>query len=306
MLMNNNKKVLIITSTIDCTVDYIIKKYCNVVDFYRFDVDRFSEYKINIGKGEQWEIICEQWRLIKKDIYSIYYRKPRIPDLSEFEKEYQYMIAKDMISVVNGLVDDFEGKVLSKPYLLRKTENKTFQFLYAKANNIAVPESYIGNSNNMAIEFLNDKSIIKPLTTGKVVLESRTEIYQTNYIKEISENIALTPVYIQKYVNKKYEVRMTYIDGTFFTIRIDSEDKLDWRKNYAGLKYSIIECPEDIANICVKMLKDFKLKYGAFDFIVDENEQWIFLEVNPNGQWQWLEEKIGIPISKKIVDYLIG
>lgn len=302
----SNKKVLIITSTIDCTVDYIIQKYCNVADFYRFDVDRFSEYKIIIGESEQWKIICEHWSLIKKDIYSIYYRKPRIPDLSEFEKEYQYMIARDMISVVNGLVDDFEGKVLSKPYLLRKTENKTFQLLYAKKNNLAVPGSYIGNSNNTAIEFLNDKSIIKPLTTGKLVLEDRTEIYQTNYIKDLSEDIALTPVYIQKYINKKYEVRMTYIDGTFFTIRIDSEDKLDWRKNYAGLKYSIIECPEHISNACMMLLKDFKLKYGAFDFIVDENEQWIFLEVNPNGQWQWLEQKIGIPISKRIVDYLIG
>lgn len=299
------KKVLIITSTIDCTVDYITQKYNGSVDFYRFDVDKFSDYEISIGGENQWKISCIHWSLVKGDIYSIYYRKPRIPDLSEFEKEYQYMIAKDMISTVNGLVDDFEGKVLSKPYLLRKTENKVFQLLYAKKNNLVIPESYIGNSDKCAREFLNDKSIIKPLTTGKVVLEDKTEIYQTNYFTELSEDITMMPVYIQKYQNKKYEVRMTYINGSFFTVRIESEDKLDWRKNYGGLKYTVIECPKQIADYCVKMLEDFKLEYGAFDFIVDEDERWIFLEVNPNGQWQWLEQILEIPISRRIVDYLI-
>ena len=53
------------------------------------------------------------------------------------------------------------------------------------------------------------------------------------------------------------------------------------------------------------MLKDFGLMFGAFDFIVDQNGDWIFLEINPNGQWLWLEKILGLPISKKIVDYLV-
>ena len=53
------------------------------------------------------------------------------------------------------------------------------------------------------------------------------------------------------------------------------------------------------------MMDDFSLNFGAFDFIVTPDDEWIFLEINPNGQWLWLEQKLGINISKKIVEYLV-
>jgi len=300
------RNILVVTSSIDSTVDYIIYKYKKYARFCRFNVDRFSEYEIIIGGSNQWMISCDKWKVKKSDIHSVYYRKPRLPIVEEYENDYRGMIYRDIISLVNGIVDDFEGKVLTKPYILRKTENKIFQLLYAQKNGIIIPESFIGNSNKKAISFLDKKSIIKPITTGKLISEYKTELYQTNYFENFDDDITLTPIYLQEYKRKEYEVRLTCIKDTFFAVRIDSEDKLDWRKNYNGLKYTVIECPNIIRNMCLQMLRDFELDYGAFDFIVNENEEWIFLEVNPNGQWQWLEQELKIPISDKIVNYLIS
>ena len=56
--------------------------------------------------------------------------------------------------------------------------------------------------------------------------------------------------------------------------------------------------------MCINMLNEFRLNFGAFDFIVDERGKWIFLEVNPNGQWLWLEKILDLSISYRIVDYL--
>lgn len=308
MIEKLKKKVLIITSSIDLTTDYIIDLYKNKVDFYRMDVDNFSEYEIIIGDKNDWIIYSTYWKssLKKKDLYSIYYRKPRLPDLSSYEYVYQNMIAKDIITLINGIVDDFDGKVLTKPYILRKTENKIFQLLYAKRNGFTVPKSFIGNSNEAAKIYSGKKSIIKPISIGKVNCGNEVEIYQTSYLSEIEEDISLTPVYLQNYIYKNYEIRMTYINGCFFPVRIDSKDKLDWRKNYSGHVYSIVDCPKDIINKCNCLLDDFDLKFGAFDFIVNENGEWVFLEVNPNGQWQWLEQALKLPISEKIIEYLIN
>lgn len=300
------KKVLIITSSIDSTVDYILNKYDGIAEFYRFDVDVFSKYEVVLGGTRQWVISCSEWSLEKKELYSIYYRKPRLPELDKYNLDYQGMIAKDIISLINGIVDDFHGKVLTKPYILRKTENKAFQLLYAQKKGLLIPESFVGNSNKRSSNFLDKKSIIKPLTTGKIKSGDGVELYQTSYFTMLDEDISLTPIYLQEYINKLYEVRMTYIDGCFFTVRIDSEDKLDWRRNYRTLQYKIIDCPLEIIGQCTRLLKDFRLYYGAFDFIVDENNQWVFLEVNPNGQWLWLEHELQIPISKKIVKYLVS
>lgn len=300
------KAVLIITSSIDITVDYIIKKYQNEARFYRLNVDELSRYRIDVGEVSQWTIACSNWIIEKSSVYSIYYRKPILPDLSKYEKDYHGMIAKDIISLINGIVDDFEGKVLTKPYILRKTENKTFQLLYATRKGFHIPTSYIGNNKDLVLENINKhKSIIKPLTTGKVKKYDGIEIYQTNYINELQEDIAFTPLYVQNYVEKNYEVRMTCVNNNVFPVRIDSENKLDWRKNYVGLKYSGIECPQIVMDRCFKLMEDFDLKFGAFDFIVNKSDEWIFLEINPNGQWLWLEKALDIPISQHIIQYLI-
>ena len=301
------KVVLIISSSIDVTTDYIIKEYSNEADFYRINVDEFSKYRIDIGGCCQWIISCDEWKLEKASVDSIYYRKPILPDLSEYDPNYHGMISKDIISLINGIADDFEGKVLTRPCILRKTENKTFQLLYALRNGLIIPKSYIGNDKEAVAQCLNNgKSIIKPLTTGKVKKCDGIELFQTNYICEIQNDISLTPLYVQSYQEKKYEVRVTCINDSIFAVRIDSEDKLDWRKNYAGIHYSIIDCPIEVKNCCLNMMRDLGLIFGAFDFIVNLNDEWVFLEVNPNGQWLWLEQILNISISRGIVQYLIS
>ena len=299
------KKILIITSSFDYTTNYVVENYGDIADFYRFNVDQFEDYNINIYNSG-WEIICDKWKLQKKDLCSIYYRKPSVPNLDKFQSEYRVMIAKDIISIVNGIADEFYGRVLSRPSVLRRAENKVLQLLYAARKNFLFPGSYIGNSAEIANNLFDSQMIIKPITTGKLLINGQTELYHTMYFHPIKEQISLMPVYVQKYTEKKYEVRLTFIDNQVFPIRIDSNNKLDWRMDYAGNTYQEIELPQYIYDACKSMLDEFGLAFGAFDFIVDKNDEWVFLEVNPNGQWLWLECACKLPISKSIVSYLLG
>ena len=91
-----------------------------------------------------------------------------------------------------------------------------------------------------------------------------------------------------------------------YAVRIDTSNKIDWRLDYSNHKYTVIKCPEEIEDFCIQMLIDFQLEFGAFDFIVTNDNQWYFLEVNPNGQWLWLENILELDISEKIIDLLDG
>jgi D-alanine-D-alanine ligase-like ATP-grasp enzyme len=53
-------------------------------------------------------------------------------------------------------------------------------------------------------------------------------------------------------------------------------------------------------------LEHFGLRYGAFDFVVEPEGQWVFLECNPNGQWLWLEDEADQPISAALAAVLAG
>ena len=265
-----DKYVLIITSSFDQTVFYIINRYPQV-SFFRFNVDQLNDYKVNIN-NQGWSISYHDEYITNNDVHSIYYRKPTFPDLSEYEVSYHSMIHKDILALINGIVDVFPGKVLTKPFILRLTENKAFQLLKASQYGFIIPSSYIGNDQFKANKY--NQGIIKPLSTGKVQIGDGYEIYQTNIFQGIHENISLTPIYVQKYIKKQYEVRLTIIDQYVYAVRIDTIDQVDWRN------------------------------VGAFDFIVTPNNEWVFLEVNPNGQWLWLEESLNLDISKGIIEYL--
>jgi len=94
------KRILIITSSVDETTTYIINKYHKEVDFFRVNVDRFNEYKFCI-ENEGWSISNDCFRITSEDIYSIYYRKPMLPDLSIYDSQYHLMIQRDIIAVIN-------------------------------------------------------------------------------------------------------------------------------------------------------------------------------------------------------------
>ena len=46
------------------------------------------------------------------------------------------------------------------------------------------------------------------------------------------------------------------------------------------------------------------LRFGALDFVVTPDDRWIFLEINSNGQWAWIEDATGQPVAAAIADAL--
>ncbi|HFL3259433.1 TPA: hypothetical protein ACG3I5_003099 [Clostridioides difficile] len=191
--------------------------------------------------------------------------------------------------------------------ILRQSENKVYQAKIAKKVGFEFANSSIGTSVDNINDVISSGGIIKPLTTGKIVNGQKCELIQTSRIDTyIEEDISLTPIYVQEYVEKYYELRITIVDDKIYPVRIDAYNIVDWRVNQEYNKYSLVDIPKNIENKCLEMLKILNLKFGAFDFIVNKKEEFIFLEVNPNGQWLWLEEILDLNISQEIVRYLQG
>ena len=297
-------KILIITCSYDKTIDYIIEKNKYRANFFRFNVDLFADYGITISNS-YWEISYRNNTINSNTTLSIYYRKPTFPDTSDFAPEYRRIINSDILAIIDGLANSFSGVVLTKPYLLRQAENKIFQLIYAKSRSILMPKSFIGNNDHW--KCINDQRIIKPISVGKIETSSGIAIIQTNLMHENDsyDSPELTPVYIQEYIKKSFEVRITVVDDDFFAVKIVSDNMIDWRAGNNN-QYEIIDIPIEIKKCIKMMMKDFQLRFGAIDYIVDVDGKWYFLEINPNGQWQWLECILGLSISDSIMNMLLG
>ena len=299
-----SKKILIVTSTIDRTVDYIIRKYSEY-DFFRFNLDQFSQYQLAITL-DGFEIANDYRAISSEDCMAIYYRKPMLENLEGvIAPEYQNFIFKESYSAVEGLVDSFDGVCLSKPSIMRRANNKVYQLAKAKSVGFTFPELCITNSEKKINEFHQSKTIVKPLAVGTVMHENEKEFVQTNIYNEDCSKSSLkyAPSYFQLYAAKDFEVRATFVGTTCFAVKIRSENDVDWRVRNNVIDYEVMQLPDLIYDQCIAFMDACEMQFGCFDFIVRENN-WFFLEMNANGQWAWLEFELGINISGAIMEYL--
>jgi len=121
------------------------------------------------------------------------------------------------------------------------------------------------------------------------------------------ESLSYAPVIFQRRIEKKIDLRVTVVGDQVFAVSIDSqalkETETDWRhSSVSSLDHEVFDLPKDLGESCKLMVKRLQLRYGAIDLVMDKSGKYWFLECNPNGQWAWIENRTGLPISAAIVD----
>ncbi|WP_248961631.1 MvdC/MvdD family ATP grasp protein [Sphaerisporangium perillae] len=118
------------------------------------------------------------------------------------------------------------------------------------------------------------------------------------------------PVIAQAYVPKRVEIRVTVAGTRVFAAEIHSQvsnhTKYDWRHYDPGAT-PIMEhdLPGETSARCVALVESLGLTYGAIDLILTPDGRYVFLEINPNGQFLWIEAATGLPISAAVGDLLM-
>ncbi|MET9239689.1 MvdC/MvdD family ATP grasp protein [Nonomuraea sp. NPDC003709] len=117
------------------------------------------------------------------------------------------------------------------------------------------------------------------------------------------------PAMLQPNVPKAYELRVTVVGERVFAASIDSQasrmTEVDWRHlEDPKTRYAAYDLPRNVADGCVRLVAGLGLSFAALDFIVTPDGRYVFLELNVNGQWAFVEMLTGLPISDAIADWL--
>lgn len=186
----------------------------------------------------------------------------------------------------------------------------------AAAQGFKIPQTLITNSPDDFEFFLtqipSQKAIYKPLTYyyEEDNIAVFTSVVPLDAPTKFKNNIYVTPLLLQEQIEKEFELRITVVGEKAYSVRIDSQSfnstRIDWRRDQTIENiYSQFVLPEHIESKIISLHKKLGLVYGAYDFIVDKSGEFVFLEVNPSGQWLWLEQATGIEISSAIARLLI-
>lgn len=101
---------------------------------------------------------------------------------------------------------------------------------------------------------------------------------------------------------------MTVIEEKAYVVRIESAKgesiSVDWQTEKDELKFIPCELPYNICKKCINFVSHNGLVFGTID-LVQVNDDFYFLEINPNGEWGWLQEGARLPIAEAITDCLV-
>lgn len=314
--------VLLITNKADITTDFVVSELTKRgVGFYRLnteDIGDSVQLNIDIENESFWLFDTILGRAIDlADISSVYFRRPEIKsDFPNTTHAERYFLRRELAVSLETIYELLSNaKWLNTIKAIRKAENKVYQLLVAKQIGFTIPPALVTNTPDTALEFYkrwDQQCIIKPLRHGLIQEGDDESIIFTSKVLLDDDNlgrVSACPVYLQKHIHKQADVRVTVVGENVFAAMIHSQDnkesQVDWRRSEYPLPHTEIELPEKISSLCVNYIKKMNLRFGAIDFVLDQNSTYIFLEINPNGQWAWIERQLGFPIAKNLTDLLI-
>lgn len=203
-------------------------------------------------------------------------------------------------------------------WLMQKYSVKSNQILIAKKLGLKIPETAITNDSSVikSMAERHKEIIVKPLVYSGFARNGSqfgcfTNILSANEIRNLSnEQLSYAPAIFQQRITKFQELRITIIGDEVFACEIKTKDgteeNIDWRiESVEELPHEMVEIPLDIADQLRKLLKMMGLNFGAIDMIKDDVGDYYFIEINPNGQYFWMELLTGAPMTEAMVSLIL-
>lgn len=263
-----------------------------------------------------WDgVLATEYHQVRlSEIRSVWYRHPShfvLPEgMSGPERRHAAAEARCGLAGVLSSLD-----VLWVNYPARESDAlKPRQLHVARRCGLRVPDSLVTNRPAGVREFAQsiDGALAgKTLAAALLVESGRLQMAYTRRIEpaELDDlaGVDTTAHLFQPFETKKWECRVTVVGRQVFAAAIHAGSdaaRVDWRADYDSLDYTVVEPPGPVTAGMLEFMAAFGLSFGAFDFAVTPDEEWIMFECNPFGAYGWLEDALDLPITAALADLL--
>jgi ATP-grasp ribosomal peptide maturase len=313
--------VLILAEEIDVSADAMVRALRHRdVPVCRVDTAWFpSQLSIHAElRGDRWagELRTPHRTLGLGGIRSVWYRSPsafRFPDqLSSTERRHANTEAK---LGIGGVLASLPALWINHPNRLADAVYKPAQLATAARCGLSVPVTLVTNDADAVRRFASSaptgQVVTKMFGATSIGEEGRRKVAFTRLVDRADladlRGVEVTAHQFQQWVPKSHDARVIAAGDQLFAFAIHAdtaESYVDFRYDYSALRYDVIDLPPAVAAGIASYLDAFGLVYGAFDFVVDPDSRWWFLECNPGGQYGWLETHTGARITDSLADLL--
>lgn len=309
--------ILLATNKRDLTTDFVVLELRRrSLEFVRLNTEDLPSFEVTIPDGDPAALSLRCGKAIVEvgRVMGAYYRRPGIPKGPDKKASAAAYVSAEWSAVLRTLWNALQGRWLNSPFDILRAEDKPRQLAAARDVGFSVPQTVVTNVFETARDFIDQGSAVgKPLRhalvddgdTGTVIFTSRLDRLH----EDDAPRVQRAPLILQREIPKRADLRIIVVDDQVFATRIGSqahdETKVDWRRGVrSDLTHETITLPIDITEACIGVTRRLGLRFAAIDLVEDRSGHLWFLEANPNGQWAWIEQRTGAPITAAIVDGL--
>lgn len=245
--------------------------------------------------------------LALSDVSAVWWRRPRPPIIGDRSPEVVDWAQRQAFAALDSALMNIDAVWVNHPRANRIAEDKPANLRRADACGLRVPDWCVTNEPDRARAFMRsvDAVVAKPVESAWV---SEGASFWTRQVDDATwlDRIGPEPYMLQQFIDKSEDVRVIVIGDEVFAVAIESQitpaTSVDFRAGRVNdLPHRITTLPAAISDAVRDLTRSLSLRFAAIDLVADAEGQYWFLELNPNGQWAWLEHRTQVPISQALV-----
>jgi len=223
------------------------------------------------------------------------------------ERAFAY---SECLEAVNGLWEALDVFWVNNPRLDDAAAKKSFHLRAAAQAGLLIPHTLITNDAEEARAFVG--SVGRERTVYKSFLATETHWRETRLLQageeDLLDSVRLAPVIFQEHVPAEVDLRVTLVGDRQFAAAISTPKggyAYDYRIDLENARIEATTLPSEVSVGLAKLMRRLGLVYGAVDMRRTADAQYVFLELNPAGQWLFVEEQTKQPIARALAELLL-
>jgi glutathione synthase/RimK-type ligase-like ATP-grasp enzyme len=202
------------------------------------------------------------------------------------------------------LLNEFRGRWVSHPVATELAENKLTQLRAARRAGLRIPATLVSQSPQRIRRFCEGYpgAIVKPVRTRGGDECAATVVVGADLLQQ-DDVLALSPAIYQECIAGERHLRIS-VFGEHCAAALVEAEALDWRGDLT-VPFSPHALDSALERRLVATLRELGLVMGIFDLKLDRAGEPVFLEVNPQGQFLFVEGLCGLPLGDALATFLV-
>jgi len=214
-------------------------------------------------------------------------------------------------AALSGLWSCLDAEWVNNPDRDQIAARKPYQLKVATAVGFSVPRTCITSDPAVATEFAATQGDQGTIYKAFAATEQSWRETRLLGAAECSllDSVRFAPVIFQQHIKAVADLRITVVGDDIFAASIvaaESDYQYDFRVAMNSATVTPHQLPDEVTRQIRELMSSLGLVYGTIDMRLTPDGEYVFLEINPAGQWLFVEERTGQPIAQALAEYLAG